>query len=97
MLDPGLVMSYQHQVVKRKQKAEMVVCVVMWMGTWQRLLISPTSPKEYSKLELPGAWEPRGSSSSSQLGEESRAHSFVSNGNKTQRSEDGITQSKAKV
>uniref|UniRef100_A0A2N9I5C2 DUF4283 domain-containing protein n=1 Tax=Fagus sylvatica TaxID=28930 RepID=A0A2N9I5C2_FAGSY len=97
VLDPGLVMSYQHQVVKRKQKVEMVVCVVMWMGTWRRLLISPTSPNEYSKLELSGAWEPRGSSSSSQLGEESRAHSFVSNGNKTRRSEDGITQSKAKV
>ena len=67
------------------------------MGTWRRLLISPAAPNEYSKLELPRAWEPRGSSSSSQLGEELRAHSFVSNGNETRRSGDGITQSKAKV
>ena len=72
----------QQAGAKRKAKEMRIVLKVIRMGIWRQLEASAAAPHEYTKLELPGAWEPRGSSHSSQPGEDSRAQSFVSHGNK---------------
>ena len=56
----------------------------------RRLYNSLAAPNEYNKLELPGAWEPLGSSCTSQFSEDSRAQNFVSHGDKIRRSQDGV-------
>jgi hypothetical protein len=80
----GILFEMDHSLVQKKGRGRiMLFSIMMWLGTWRRLENSATAPNEYSKLELPGVWEPRGSSHPSQPDEGSRAHSFVFNGNKT--------------
>ena len=74
------------EVVMVKLRREEVLTALrgnLWMGIWWRLVLSPASPNEHLKLELLGAWEPDDRSCSSQLGEGSRAQSFVFDGDKT--------------
>ena len=55
------------------------------MNTWRELAHSPAQPHQHHKLELPRAWEPKGSSKPSHPSEGKGPRPLIPHGNEVGR------------